>query len=68
MNAIFLAVMENILRLYRLEYDREVLACVKERERKNIKVEWKLDITQARRKLNKHYVKVNEGNLKFKAT
>lgn len=47
------------------ELETQVYACVNERERKQIKINWKFSITDARRKLNKHYVKVNSGNEKF---
>jgi len=45
--------------------EKEVYACVKEREKKQIKINWKFSITDARRKLNKHYKKVNPENEKF---
>jgi len=48
------------------ELETQILACVKEREKKKIKVSWKFDITYARRKMNKHYEKVNSVNSKFK--
>ena len=40
-------------------------ACVKEREKKQIKANWQFAITDARKKLNKHYKKVNSENEKF---
>lgn len=48
------------------QLETQILACVKERERKKIKVNWKFNITHARRKMNRHYSKVNPDNLKFK--
>jgi len=47
------------------ELEMQILACVKEREKKKIKVNWKFDITHARRKMNRHYAKINSDNLKF---
>jgi len=46
--------------------ERQGLACVKEREKKKIKINWRFDVTHARRKMNRHYAKVNGDNLKFK--
>ena len=46
--------------------ETHILACVKEREKKNIKISWKFDITHARRKMNKHDFKLNSANQKFK--
>ena len=45
--------------------EKQVYACVKEREKKQIKVNWQFSITDARKKLNKHYKKVNSENEKF---
>lgn len=50
------------------ELETQILACVKEREKKKIKISWKFDITHARRKMNRHYLKLNSANLKFKET
>lgn len=47
------------------ELETQVYACVNEREKKQIKINWKFSITDARRKLNRHYVKVNSDNEKF---
>jgi hypothetical protein len=41
---------------------REVLALVKERESKSIKIDWQFSIESARQKLNRHYRGVNVGN------
>lgn len=46
------------------ELEREVLAIVKEREEKNIKINWQFSIQVARIKLNRAYVAVNPENLK----
>jgi len=45
--------------------ENEVYACVNEREKKQIKINWQFSITDARRKLNRHYKKVNSDNEKF---
>src|SRR5207244_177590 len=46
----------------------EVLALVKERSAKKIKIHWQFSIETARTKLNRHYEKVNAGNSKYKLT
>lgn len=46
----------------------EVLAIVKEREEKQIPIEWQFSIESARTKLNRHYEKINGGNSKYKET
>ena len=46
------------------ELETEVLECVKERQKKKIKIDWKFSITDARKKMNRHYAKVNPINLK----
>ena len=48
--------------------EREVLALVKERTEKPIKINWQFSITAARTKLNKHYERVNADNIKYKET
>lgn len=48
------------------EVEKQVLAFVKEREQKKIKISWKFDITMARRKMNSKYEKVNPANSKYK--
>jgi transposase len=48
--------------------ENEILKLVKERSNKKIKIEWQFSISNAREKLNRHYVKVNESNKKFKET
>lgn len=47
------------------ELEREVLALVKEREKKEVKIDWQFSVDKARRKLNRHYEKVNEENIKY---
>lgn len=47
---------------------KRIEAIVKERQEKQIKIEWKFDITVARKKMNKHYVKVNKMNEIYKET
>ncbi len=44
------------------QLEREVLAIVKKREEKAIKIEWQFSIEKARTKLNRHYEKVNPSN------
>jgi len=48
--------------------EKEILACVKEREKNKVSINWKFDITHARRKMNRHYSKINKNNIKFKET
>jgi len=50
------------------ELESEVLAIVKEREEKQIKIEWQFSIEKARTKLNRHYEKINVENNKYKTT
>ena len=50
------------------ELTKEVLAIVKEREEKKIKIDWQFSIEKARTKLNRHYEKVNLDNNKYKET
>jgi hypothetical protein len=52
----------------RLELEREVLAIVKEREEKAIKIDWQFSLEAARRKLDKHYEQVLAENLKPEQT
>jgi len=46
------------------ELEREVIAIVKEREEKAIKIDWQFSLEAARTKLNKHYEQVLAENLK----
>jgi hypothetical protein len=50
------------------ELTREVLALVKEREEKAIKIEWQFSIESARAKLNRHYREVNAENAQYQKT
>lgn len=52
----------------RAELEREVLAIVKEREEKAIKIDWQFSLEAARTKLNKHYEQVLAENLKPEQT
>lgn len=47
---------------------REVLALVKERAAKKIKINWQFSLEAAREKLNSHYTRVNAANIKHKKT
>lgn len=48
--------------------EREVLTLVKERAKKQVKINWQFSIKTAREKLNSHYSRVNAENLKHKET
>lgn len=48
--------------------EKQVLTFVKEREKKQIKISWKFDITMARKKMNSKYVQVNPANQKYEET
>jgi hypothetical protein len=50
------------------ELESEVLAIIKEREEKTIKIDWQFSIESARTKLNKHYEQVLTENLKPEQT
>lgn len=45
--------------------EKEVLAIVNQREEKEIKINWQFSIETARKKLNRHYEKVNAENVKY---
>lgn len=47
------------------ELEKEVLAIVKERSEKAVKINWQISIETARTKLNRHYEKVNAENAKY---
>lgn len=47
------------------ELEKEVLAIIKEREEKQIKINWQFSIETARTKLNRHYTEVNPVNEKY---
>ncbi len=44
--------------------EKEVLAIIKERSEKQIKINWQFSIETAREKLNRHYKQVNPENVK----
>jgi len=47
---------------------KEVLLIVKEREEKEIKIDWQFSIESARGKLNRHYRRVNADNAQYQKT
>lgn len=50
------------------QLEKEVLALIKERSEKKIKINWQFSIEAARNKLNKHYQRVFADNSKYKIT
>jgi DDE superfamily endonuclease len=50
------------------ELSKEVMAIVKERVKKCIKIEWQFSIESARVKLNRHYREVNAENAQYQKT
>lgn len=50
------------------QLENEVLAIVKERTEKRIKIDWQFSVEKARKKLNRHYEKVNSDNSKYQET
>lgn len=50
------------------QLEKEVLAIVKEREEKAIKIDWQFSIERARNKLSRHYQQVNAENAQYKRT
>lgn len=50
------------------ELTREVIAIVKERAEKAIKIDWQFSIESARGKLNRHYREVNADNAQYQKT
>jgi len=48
--------------------EKEVLAIVKERSEKQVKINWQFSIKTAREKLNRHYKAVNPENDKYQKT
>lgn len=48
--------------------EREVLALVKERAAKRLKINWQFSIKVAREKLNSHYSRIKAENIKYKRT
>lgn len=50
------------------ELTKEVMALVKEREEKAIKIDWQFSMESARGKLNRHYREVNADNAQYQKT
>lgn len=50
------------------QLEKEVLAIVKERTEKQIKIDWQFSVEKARKKLNRHYETVNTDNSKYQET
>jgi len=50
------------------QLEKEVLALIKERNDKKIKINWQFSIESARNKLNRHYQRVFADNSKYKQT
>jgi len=50
------------------ELTKEVMAIIKEREEKGIKIDWQFSIESARGKLNRHYREVNAENAQYQKT
>jgi len=50
------------------QLEREVLALIKERTQRKIKINWQFSIKTARTKLNSHYERVFAGNVAYKGT
>lgn len=50
------------------QLEKEVLAFVKERDKKRIKINWQFSIESARNKLNRHYRRVFTDNSQYKKT
>lgn len=50
------------------QLEKEILTIVKERNDKQVKIDWQFSVQNARKKLNRQYNKVNELNQKFKET
>ncbi len=50
------------------ELKKEVMAIIKDRQKKKIKIDWQFSKEKAREKLNRHYKKVNKKNEKYQKT
>ena len=50
------------------QLETEVLAVIKERDDKKIKINWQFSIQTARSKLNSRYRAINPANSKYKKT
>ena len=51
-----------------VKLETEILALVKERQQKHIKIHWQFSIQTARAKLNAHYCQVHPANSKYQIT
>lgn len=47
---------------------KEVLALVKERAEKKLKINWQFSLETARTRMNRHYQQVNADNIKYQKT
>jgi hypothetical protein len=47
------------------QLEKELMAIVKERQKKKIKIDWQLSKESAREKLNRHYGHVHAANAKY---
>jgi hypothetical protein len=52
----------------KMELNGELMANVKERQKRKIKIDWQFSITSARQKLNRHYSQVQPKNSKYHGT
>lgn len=52
----------------REQLEKEVLALIKERDEKQIKIHWQFSIAVAREKLNRHYQRVRASTLQYEKT
>ena len=50
------------------QLEEEVLAIVKERGEKAVKIDWQFSIEKARKKLNRHYQQINAENIRYEET
>ena len=50
------------------QLEEQVLALIKQRSEQQLKVNWQFSITDARKKLNRHYIRVNPENEQYAET
>ena len=50
------------------QLEEQVLTLIKERSDKQLKINWQFSLTDARKKLNRHYIRVNGVNKKYANT
>jgi hypothetical protein len=50
------------------QLEKEVLAIIKERNQKQVKINWQFSLEKARTKLSRYYQKINPDNAKFQET